>query len=546
MDLRNKCKIFHIIVYNTDYDEKHHQNFIDEQYVAALEANFKTYCIDNYAIQRTEKYLKDTIVVWSTIEKFESRRSSTKGTVFVNPLCDQLNKEFQHIRSHFKGVDLVEVLKFVQRGILEKVKPSGISQIMEYKLLGLSKQFNFFPKRVADKTIPCYEITKRGINYCLIINVMNFPGSPKRSGSDVDVKNIEKVMKKYQFTPITIIDPNFDIIKDKIRQYSGDSTDAFIMFVMTHGDTYEGIHYLEDHEGTVKPAHELLELLCEEVCINMQNKPKIVFFVSCRGDYSAHVIDEFSNDSTNALSIHHNRASGVNNCGTHCALRDVIVIWSTLENFVSHRHVHNGSVFIDAFSEVIAEQPKMGDLVKLYHLTQEKILEKHGESFRQYIELNVLGNRKYFNFYEEYIRQRGDTYRLHSRSGSGTVGLCYILNNCNSTNNNLIKRRGTHEDADKMQQTFEKLGYRVRVIEPTSTEQMYNIRDECVSDEIEKYKSLVIILLTNGNRINHRDIIIGPDGKYFKFHLFLENFNDENCAQLKNKPKLFIVQSSRG
>ena len=122
-----------------------------------------------------------------------------------------------------------------------------------------------------------YKITK---GFCLIINIINFDGNEKirRDGSEEDVKLIREAFECHGFEVEDYYDLNDDQIINSIKELVNNEKykffDAFVLYIYTHGiadkilcKNSEYIHH-----------QQIIELFSDENCLNLTNKPKLLFF----------------------------------------------------------------------------------------------------------------------------------------------------------------------------------------------------------------------------------------------------------------------------
>ncbi|KAI1281966.1 Caspase-9 [Halotydeus destructor] len=129
-------------------------------------------------------------------------------------------------------------------------------------------------------------------------------------------------------------------------------------------------------------------------------------------------------------------------------------------------------------------------------------------------------------------------------------GNCVIINNVDFQDELYTTRHGSVEDAKKLRDVFEGLGYRVHYhLNLTASEMMTHLKiaakDEAIAKE--RHDSLVVIILTHGSGDVHVDSLVGVDNQEIFFHSqILEMFNNKNCPRLQGKPKMFFIQACRG
>ncbi|XP_077466182.1 caspase-3-like [Stigmatopora argus] len=131
---------------------------------------------------------------------------------------------------------------------------------------------------------------------------------------------------------------------------------------------------------------------------------------------------------------------------------------------------------------------------------------------------------------------------FHYKMDYPSVGTCVIINNKNFKKSTQMKTRdGTDVDANLAIKTFSELGYKLKVANDLSVEEMMVFLRDVSQEDHSKSASFVCVLLSHGDE----GVIYGTDGfetlenmsKYFKGHY---------CSGLVGKPKLFFIQACRG
>ena len=135
-----------------------------------------------------------------------------------------------------------------------------------------------------------YKITK---GLCLIINIINFDGNEefKREGSEENVKLIKEAFEYHGFEVMVETDLNdneiINLIDEQVNREKCKLFDAFVLYIYSHGIADS---ILCSNNKTIK-FYEIIEIFQDEICENLSNKPKIIFFDCCRtGDIILHII----------------------------------------------------------------------------------------------------------------------------------------------------------------------------------------------------------------------------------------------------------------
>ncbi|TNN89661.1 Caspase-3 [Liparis tanakae] len=122
------------------------------------------------------------------------------------------------------------------------------------------------------------------------------------------------------------------------------------------------------------------------------------------------------------------------------------------------------------------------------------------------------------------------------------IGQCIIINNKNfDSNTGMNQRNGTDVDAANAVKVFGKLGYKVKVYNDQSVEEMKKVLVSVSQDDHTCYASFVCVLLSHGDD----GVFFGTDGSV-ELKYLTSLFRGDRCKSLAGKPKLFFIQACRG
>lgn len=123
-------------------------------------------------------------------------------------------------------------------------------------------------------------------------------------------------------------------------------------------------------------------------------------------------------------------------------------------------------------------------------------------------------------------------------------GSCIIVNNAKFDDHSLRFREGSKLDVDRMAGLFRQLHFNVSIASNLSAKETKDLLRGFQKVETQKdAECLVVILMSHGED----GVVYGSDGE--KLHLdrdVYQLFDNENCPNLRGKPKLFFIQGSRG
>ncbi|XP_071313156.1 caspase-3-like [Trachinotus anak] len=123
-----------------------------------------------------------------------------------------------------------------------------------------------------------------------------------------------------------------------------------------------------------------------------------------------------------------------------------------------------------------------------------------------------------------------------------SIGACVIINNKNfHRSTGMSIRNGTDVDAAFAAKTFSRLGYKTRVVNDQTVEQMRQLLFNVSKEDHSSSASFVCVVLSHGDE----GVIYGTNGCE-KFENLTQFFKGNHCKSLVGKPKLFFIQACRG
>ncbi|XP_042289841.1 caspase-3a [Thunnus maccoyii] len=123
-----------------------------------------------------------------------------------------------------------------------------------------------------------------------------------------------------------------------------------------------------------------------------------------------------------------------------------------------------------------------------------------------------------------------------------SIGQCIIINNKNfDRRTGMNQRNGTDVDAANAMKVFGKLGYKVKVYNDQSVNQMTQVLTAVSKEDHSCSASFICVLLSHGDE----GVFFGTDSSIELKHL-TSLFRGDRCKSLVGKPKLFFIQACRG
>nr|ULM60727.1 caspase-3 [Pampus argenteus] len=133
-----------------------------------------------------------------------------------------------------------------------------------------------------------------------------------------------------------------------------------------------------------------------------------------------------------------------------------------------------------------------------------------------------------------------DLYRY--RMDHPCLGTCLIINNKNfDKGTGMSTRNGTDVDAASAMKTFSALGFKTRVVNDLTVEEMRRLMLSVSKEDHSKNAAFACVLLSHGDE----GVIYGTNG-FEKLEDLTKPFKGYGCRSLVGKPKLFFIQACRG
>ncbi|XP_051241063.1 caspase-3a [Dicentrarchus labrax] len=123
-----------------------------------------------------------------------------------------------------------------------------------------------------------------------------------------------------------------------------------------------------------------------------------------------------------------------------------------------------------------------------------------------------------------------------------SMGQCIIINNKNfDRRTGMNQRNGTDVDAGNAMKVFTKLGYKTKIYNDQTVEQMKQVLISVSKEDHSCNASFICVLLSHGDE----GVFFGTDGSV-ELKYLTSLFRGNHCISLVGKPKLFFIQACRG
>lgn len=124
-------------------------------------------------------------------------------------------------------------------------------------------------------------------------------------------------------------------------------------------------------------------------------------------------------------------------------------------------------------------------------------------------------------------------------------GKAIIINNerfYDSKGNVVEIREGSGTDVKNLQESFQRLGFEVKLHTDSSREQMTAVLYSASKESHDKCDCIAVCILSHGDE----GVVLGKYLERVEISLLTEFFHGDKCLSLAGKPKLFFIQACRG
>lgn len=123
--------------------------------------------------------------------------------------------------------------------------------------------------------------------------------------------------------------------------------------------------------------------------------------------------------------------------------------------------------------------------------------------------------------------------------------LCGVIINNEKFNEGtgMSKRDGSTMDVKRMTELLNAYGVEFNKKFNVTAKGMKDALSEMKEWDLDAYSGLIVVIMTHGGKGN---TLCGSDGRQVELKDLAKIFNSAECEGLKNKPKMFIINSCRG
>ncbi|XP_046736521.1 caspase Dronc isoform X2 [Diprion similis] len=221
----------------------------------------------------------------------------------------------------------------------------------------------------------------------IINNILFSEGAKERAAAKHDEDNLKELFEQMGFKVIVRQNLTREEMLEVISAFSKRPdlrhVSSMFLIIMSHGH-----EHVEDNrsesvvcgtDNKIITAFEVFNFFTTRSCPHMTKKPKVFIFQTCRGEKEQRMV-ESDEVGTSRHEIDINQMKPETPPAKPMGSReysDMLVAFSTLPGFTSHRDTLNGSWFIQAFCEVTMNHAHDTDLLRLFQITDERLSYMH-------------------------------------------------------------------------------------------------------------------------------------------------------------------------
>ncbi|ELK16529.1 Caspase-13 [Pteropus alecto] len=399
-----------------------------------------------------------------------------------------------------------------------------------------------------EKSAEIYPIMEKSIRTRLALIICNteFNNLPRRTGADVDIRDMKTILEDLGYTVdvkenLTASDMTIELKAFAARKEHKTSDSTFLVF-MSHGirDGICGKNYSEEVSDVLE-INTIFQNLNTRSCPNLKDKPKVIIIQACRGEENhdkkpLKVLETFGKEiltglldglvEKNVLKLEETEKKKFQDA------KPADKAWVLVDSVRQKRH-EAGQVLVQTFLNTDKNSTSTEAL--------SKIVAGPVESAESTDTLKLCPHEEFLKLCKE---RAGEIYPIKERKDRTRLALII----CNTEFDHLPLRKGSELDVTGMKELLEGLGYSVDVKEKlTATEMESVLREFAARPEHKSSDSTFLVFMSHGIL----DGICGtlhsdekPD--VLPYDTIFRLFNNRNCLSLKDKPKVIIVQACRG
>ncbi|XP_044755352.1 caspase-3-like isoform X2 [Coccinella septempunctata] len=321
---------------------------IDKRYVAAHSTVKMSLTHSRTEIQRN---------IWTSTSLPSSSRTRSDAVAFRVP--HPINTPIPPMEQGFSGSNSFGV-GHIKPSVPPKTSRKEAHNKTKYKVKKTNKRFD----NTGNESLPIYQTHSKNRGLALIVNNVKFHEEELyRKGAKKDEKDIADVLKQIGFDVERFRDVKKTDIQRILKRFTKEpklsKADICLVVVMSHGTNNKipgGYTELMCVEGEKISTENIIDYFNESECTRLKNKPKVFIFQCCRNS-------PYENDKVSISKKPQDKSN-------------TLIAYSTIPGFSSHRHVEDGTWYIQTICKVFSEhahQYHIEDLLKMVDNEMKKL-----------------------------------------------------------------------------------------------------------------------------------------------------------------------------
>lgn len=251
---------------------------------------------------------------------------------------------------------LTKVLKQLPRADLLprwQSDPTACSQVIPRKLL--KRSFDY-----VENELDHYDLSGKRKAFLMCVK-------KDRPGSDQDIRRMEHWLGQCQFERTLCIDPDkkglietLTVFRDGLNEIK-DEIACCLVTLMSHGEN----GFIKMKNGDKVSLEDVFEMFNNKNCPALHEKPKIFIIQACRGERKDNGI-ETDDEPMESDDISERRRLPT--------FSDYFIIYPTQPDHVALRHSRNGSVMIEAMTEVFKQYGNKWHIVDFFTKVNNEVV----------------------------------------------------------------------------------------------------------------------------------------------------------------------------
>nr|XP_008118735.1 PREDICTED: caspase-10 isoform X1 [Anolis carolinensis] len=259
----------------------------------------------------------------------------------VKKPVDSYSEEFGSLREHGEIFSSLPANQDVKAGIT-----SGPSE----QPIGNEKS------KCASEASTCYKMDGLNRGSCLIFNNVHFEGGlSQRRGSQKDAEELESVFRWLGLDVIKYNDTTSIEMENHLKQWQSfenwKDMDCLVCCILSHGES--GKIYGTD--GNLIPIRTIMSYFTAKQCPQLAKKPKLFFIQACQGEKTQQPVYLETDDEYGIHLKEDAQSSGSfplqQMISSIPEEADFLLGMATVDGYLSFRHVHQGTWYIQALCD---------------------------------------------------------------------------------------------------------------------------------------------------------------------------------------------------